>query len=379
MRESGPIRVSANHPLLSPLAIPAMSLITPFGITTQANWRQMVGLQLQLRGSTEVPLLREQLEEQFPQSPGLRSLDRAVQLALLAARSALRQTHVPRLTDDDGLFIATSKGPIQTLLKAGSSGLAMDQLTAEHIVMGPAAIGVFLRRYLGEPTICHTSVAACAGALVAVHAARRAILTGACRRALVVAADSSIHPLFDASFARLGILAPADEQGRRTCEPFDPQGRGFFISEAAAALILERSDAGNVFLQRTWVGGDGTDLLAIDPDARRLRQGLALLADCDHIDFVHAHATGTRHDLYERQAIAMIRPDFVFSHKRFLGHSLGASGLVALVLSILCHQNGTTLDWQPIGPSARSITIAQGFGGHIGLARLASGGQTPMG
>ena len=88
--------------------------------------------------------------------------------------------------------------------------------------------------------------------------------------------------------------------------------------------------------------------------------------------FVHAHATGTAHDAYELRAIraACGNQADVFSHKGWLGHSLGAAGLVSVVLSAQCHARGQTLTGVPVPPGSASLTIAQGFGGHVAIVRL---------
>jgi 3-oxoacyl-(acyl-carrier-protein) synthase len=128
-------------------------------------------------------------------------------------------------------------------------------------------------------------------------------------------------------------------------------------------------------LEHTWIGSDSTGLIAIDESTDSLRHGLTaclLGGGSEAPAFVHAHATGTAHDAYELAAIraACGQSPEVFSHKAFLGHTLGAAGLVSLVLSAQCHAHRTTLLGTPISPDATSLTIAQGFGGHIALARL---------
>jgi 3-oxoacyl-(acyl-carrier-protein) synthase len=350
--------------------IKSMALLTPLGVTPAENWHAIVNDRQTLQRSVPVPEIEKLLIRRFPHTAHLPKIDRVVQIALLAAADALDQTDNPRLSEADGLFIATSKGPIQTMIRALANPLGVEAMDAELIALGPAAIGYHLRQQLGSPGEVHTLVAACAGSLAATSRAFNALLSNRFRRAVVVAADSSLHPMFDASFARLGVLAPADENGNRQCRPFDAAGRGFFMTEAAAAMVLEFSPVGDLHIEGTWLGGDATDLLATDSAARSLRRGISSLAGDTRIDFVHAHATGTRHDAHELAAISAIRPSYIFSHKRFLGHSLGASGLVALVLSAMCHRHQKTLLGDALPPSSTSLTLAQGFGGHIGVVRM---------
>ncbi len=351
----------------------ACALRTPLGASPDENWQSIVVDRHELRSSKLIPGVDEALARRFPNQAGLFGLDRVIKIALLAASDALDKTARPELNDADGLFVATSKGPVQTLIRALDNPSGVSASDATQIALGPAAIGYYLRQQLGTPETVHTSVAACAGSLAAASRAYEALLTGRHRRAIVVAADSSIHPLFDASFSRLGILAPADQDGNRQCRPFDPSGRGFFITEAAAAIVLEIMPGENLRVEGTWLGGDATDLLATDSDATSLKRGIRTLAGGGDMDFVHAHATGTRHDAHELAAIATLGPTYVFSHKRFLGHCLGASGLVGLVLSAMCHRRHMTLLGDLLPCRSTSLTLAQGFGGHIGAVRLGYG------
>ncbi len=222
------------------------------------------------------------------------------------------------------------------------------------------------------------------------------------RRALVVAADASLHPLFNASFQRLGVLAPLAPDGTPRCEPFSPAGEGFFLIEAAAAILLEKSEVRSqksdlkseisnrnpplsdfrlqtsdfpplAWLDDSWIAADATALLAIDPATVSLRAALRRMRPLHApLAFIHAHATGTAHDAYE---LAALHDTFgknvpIFSHKKNLGHSLGAAGLLSVALSALSHHHGQTPNGHPLHPGDASLTIAQGFGGHIGIIAL---------
>lgn len=358
-------------PLIHPIAITACSLLTPLDnpgshVSTWDAIQQ--GQYIESTIAVHNALLDPSTE-----------LDRSLRLALAVGRSALAHQPPPRGTM---LCCATSKGPVGTVLAAAEKcarGEAITESEARHIALGPSAMAACLSERLGIQDT-HTSVAACASGSHALHRAAQALRRGECLRALVVAADASLHPLFEASFARLGILARPDANGIRRCEPFSGLPTGFFISEGAAAIVLDRAPLPNhpplAWLEDTWIGGDGTSLLAVDPRAAALRAGLQnMLRDTPPTDlaFIHAHATGTAHDAHELRAIrSMVRPDIpVFSHKRFLGHSLGAAGLVSVALSLQCHRHARTLAGQPIpAERTRSLTIAQGFGGHVAIAKI---------
>jgi len=304
-------------------------------------------------------------------------LDKSIRMALLVAHRAIAAanwTDAALHDSETALFAGTSKGPILSWLAAADQLSATGHIhpdLARQIAGGPGIMAETVARTLGITGQTHTSVAACSSGMHALHRAARAVSTGECRRAIVVASDASIHTLFEASFARLGVLAPPDADGHRRCRPFDAEGRGFFLTEAAAAMVLETTPrVGSIELEQTWIGADATHLLAIDPAARALSRGLRLALKTP-VSFIHAHATGTSHDAHELGAIGALAAGApVVSHKRWLGHSLGAAGLAGVVLSADCHAAGLTLDGQRIVRPARSLSISQGFGGHIGLAVL---------
>jgi 3-oxoacyl-[acyl-carrier-protein] synthase II len=240
-----------------------------------------------------------------------------------------------------------------------------------------------------------TLSAACASGLHALIRAAMSLAGGESQRALVVAVEAAVHPLFLASFQRLGVLAP---QGHG-CRPFDQNRRGFLMSEAAAAVCLQPAEQAAASplprLDCFAIGGDATHLTATDPDAQTLRRLLQQVIDGRRVDLVHAHGTGTLlNDPAELSAIESAVATtgscpLVYSHKAALGHSQGAAGLVSVVVNCLCHRdaavppNVNTTHPLPTRavrisqsaqrtPIRRSLAIASGFGGPVAVLALES-------
>jgi 3-oxoacyl-(acyl-carrier-protein) synthase len=251
--------------------------------------------------------------------------------------------------------------------------------------------------------------AACTSGLHALVRGAMMIRSGEVSQALVVATEASVHPLFLGSFQRLGVLARPGVG----CRPFDKNREGFVMSEAAAAVLLKADDAPEsprpagrgssarssppapIYLDGFALGADATHLTGGDPDARVLRYLLSRLLDHRPVDMFHAHGTGTSaNDQTELAAIEAVIDEHtafpaLYSHKGALGHSLGAAGLVSVVLNCQAHASGVvppnvqTRDPLPTGrvtlspgavrgPVRRSVAVAAGFGGAMAAVSLVS-------
>lgn len=305
---------------------------------------------------------------------------RVVQLAQSAAREAMGEAGWS-VDEDFAVVVGTSKGPVDAWLEHGS----IDNTGLGEIA---AALGRGARL---------TVSGACASGLMALVRATLMIRCGEAKRVLVVASESSLHPLFLASFRRLGVL-PGAGVG---CRPFDLDRDGFLLSEAAAAVCLEavsskmevggQGGAAPVLVDRVAMGGDASHLTAADPEGGLLRHLLREVIDGRLVDLVHAHGTGTvANDPIELAAIeATAEGASVYSHKGALGHSLGASGLLAVVLNVMAHERGVippnVRTAHPIGGGAvrldqqahgreirRSVALAAGFGGAAAAVSLIS-------
>ena len=348
--------------------ITGTGLQTPLGAGVQATWSALL----------DGRFVSDHARALSPNAAA--GTPRVHHIALLAAQEALLDAGIApdRLHGTEfPIVVGTSKGAIDEWLDRGSASMC-----------GLADAADFVADALGVSGTRLTLSAACASGLHALWRAVQLIRSGEAERVLVVAAESSLHPLFIANFDRLGVLAPPGYG----CRPFDKRRKGFVMSEAAAAVVIESSaDRGYARIDRIALAGDATHLTSGDSDQRALRWALRQVIDPAGVDLIHTHGTGTQaNDSAELSAIErVIPPDArasLYSHKGALGHSLGASGLVSVVLNCTCHEVGAVpgnvrtsdpvASTLAIGIAAqrkrvvRSIAMAAGFGGAIGAVSL---------
>jgi 3-oxoacyl-[acyl-carrier-protein] synthase II len=317
--------------------------------------------------------------------------DRLARVSHLAIRAAAEATQSSNaaLLRHAALIVGTSKGPVEQWLNAPSvsSGLK----ASKDFGLSQIASDLAHEFKMSGPRL--TISTACASGLHALIRGAMMIRAGEVRRVLVVAAEASVHPLFIASFERLGIIPP-DGLG---CRPFDQTRQGFLMSEAAAAVLLEADGSGDggIIVDRFAMGADATHLTRTSADAGPLKHVLSQVWNSQPVDLFHAHGTGTIHnDAAELAVIEQLsrnpaEPPNLYSHKGALGHSLGAAGLVSVVLNVMAHRHGiippNPQTHQPLPttnvrlstqivhrPIQRSIAVAAGFGGQIAAVSLSS-------
>lgn len=324
---------------------------------------------------------------------------REPRINLLALRAAEQALDEAKWSNNErssaALLVGTSKGPVESWIGASAcNSLARGISDTANCLADKLGFSTGPRRTLS---------AACASGLHALIFGAMLIRSGQVSRCMVVGAESSLHPMFVQSFRRLGVLAKP-EQG---CRPFDRDRGGFVMSEAAAAVTMEaaretsaRSRSGvYAMIDRFALAGDATHLTGSEPTGRTLRRVLANVINSRPIDVIHAHATGTiLHDPVELAAIEANLPPcdsapLIYSHKGALGHSLGAAGMISIVLNCLVHRHGIVpgnvrtqaplpirgarIDANPVaGNFRRSIVTASGFGGTIAAVALSDGRNT---
>jgi 3-oxoacyl-[acyl-carrier-protein] synthase II len=192
---------------------------------------------------------------------------------------------------------------------------------------------------------------------------------------------TGVEVLTEMALAGFGVLrALTGGEGPR---PFDRGRDGTILGEGAAALILERTDSAYYRSAKVWAEiagyGSSTDAYhSTRPDSagsiRAMRDALGDI-NASEIDWIKAHGTGTpANDQAEAEAIhnvfgARASKVPVTSMKATLGHSLGASGVVEAVGTILSMQDGIippTLNVRDVDPACDLDVVLNEARAHRG-------------
>lgn len=201
----------------------------------------------------------------------------------------------------------------------------------------------------------HTVAAACASGAVAVGEAFRRIRHGEDDIVLAGGADAPICGSVIGAWSNLRVLS-RNPDPTKACRPFDGNRDGLVLSEAAALLVLEEYEhavqrGAPCFGEIVGYGAtsDATHLTA--PDAAGQSEAIARALSSaglrpEDVDYVNAHGTSTRlNDQAETQAIKRALGEHshrvaISSSKSMLGHTMGASGALELVVTLLALHHG---------------------------------------
>jgi 3-oxoacyl-[acyl-carrier-protein] synthase II len=251
---------------------------------------------------------------------------------------------------------------------------------------------------------------ACASATNAVGDAFKAIQYDDADVMVTGGAEAAITPMSVAAFGNMRALSERNDDPARASRPFDRDRDGFVLSEGAGIIVLEelehaRRRGARIYCELLGYGTSSDAGHITQPDehgvgaAKSMELALkdARLA-AGEVGYINAHGTSTPlGDAAESNAIKKVfgesaRQVSISSTKSQLGHSLGASGGIELVLSVLALRDNLIpptinldhadpscdLDYTPNTARQREITAAMsnsfGFGGHnatvvIGRAR----------
>lgn len=221
------------------------------------------------------------------------------------------------------LFLATTVGAVDLLergMECDTSAFLLAE--AERIFELPDGILVS---------------AACASGQTAVSLAMEQIAAGHCAHALVVGCDIASE-FVTAGFSALGACTGT------ICRPYDAARDGLTLGEAAAAVLLGQDDASCGRILRAVENCDAAHITAPDLEGTVLRHAIERTLCGTMPGGIIGHGTGT---IYNDQAeAAALRKLFpmqdipLFSLKGNFGHTLGATGVLQIVLGLEISRRG---------------------------------------
>ena len=241
---------------------------------------------------------------------------------------------------------------------------------------------------------------ACASATNAMGDAFKAIQYDEADVMITGGAEAAVTPIGISGFANMKALSTRHDDPPAASRPFDADRDGFVLSEGAGILVFEELEHAKARGAKIYgeVLGYGTSADAghiTQPDAegsgaaRAMSEALRnAKLNPEEINYINAHGTSTPlGDKAETTAVKRVFGDWAYkvsisSTKSQLGHLLGASGGVELILSLLALQNQTIpqtinydtpdpdcdLDYTPNTPRELQVRNVMsnsfGFGGH---------------
>jgi 3-oxoacyl-[acyl-carrier-protein] synthase II len=294
----------------------------------------------------------------IPRSISLKRMSRSDLFALVAALQALSQAglhSIPEdLRDEMGVVIGGGAGGLleaesffRDYLQRGGRRARFSRLSSVSCAATANHLTTLFGLYGPKATI----MTACSSGATAIGLGRDLIRSGAARAMIA----GGTEPLCRMTFASFNALKAVDPD---YCRPFSGNRAGLTLGEAAGILILESLEGamrrGAPILAEVLGYGvtcDSHHMTAPDVGASGAARAMrAALADAqlppEAVDYINAHGTATPpNDLMETRAIkevfgARAREIPVSSTKSMHGHTLGASGALEAVVSVLAISEG---------------------------------------
>jgi len=336
-----------------------------------------------------------------------RRLDRFSQFAIVASIQAVKDAEL----DLEGF----DKTRVGAIIGSGMGGLI--ELEAQHEILlrkGPSRVSPFLipklmvnaapaqvaiRFGLKGPN--YALVTACTTGVNAIGEAVSIIQRGDADIMIAGSSEAVVTPLALSGFSSMKALSTRNDAPQKASRPFDKDRDGFVLSEGAGVVVIEefeiaRKRGANIYAEVLGYGlnSDAYHIAAPEPNGEgAMRCMVSALKDAqcnpEEIDYINAHATSTPiGDNIEMKAVKKVfglhAPKVpISSTKSMLGHQLGASGSVEVIICALVIKKGVvppTINYETPDPECagldfvpnvarekkikKSLSNSFGFGGH---------------
>ena len=335
-------------------------------------------------------------------------MDRFTQFAIGAAQQAVVDSGLDFSKEDTfraGVIVGTGIGGIKEIEEQHLRILAkgprkVSPFCVPRLMANAAAGNIAIMYGLQGPNMC--VVSACASGSHAIGEAYCNIQAGRSDIVITGGTEAALTPIGLASFCAARSLSTRNDDPEAASRPFDSDRDGFVLSEGAGVLVLEELEhakkrGANIYAELAGYGAtdDGHHITAPLPDGGGAAKTMEFaLADAgiglEKVDYINAHGTGTRlNDVAESAAIRSVFGEHAYqlavsSTKGCLGHLLGATGAVELIICVKVINEGvipptmnlenpdpecdSKMDFVPLKAREARVDVALsnslGFGGH---------------
>lgn len=350
-----------------------MGAVTPIGIGVESYWNNLIS------GVSGVDRIRTFDPSQLPVQIAaevknfdpmdylpktlVRSTDRFMQFAMIAAKQALAQSKLEIARDSCriGIVMGTAMDGVSCVAQTQhsySTGAAkkIGPRFVPMVIGNIAAAQVAIEYGIHGPSF--TVNTACSSGGDAIMLAAMLIHSGEADAVLVMGGESILTPVVVSSLAQSKALSRRNDDPAAACRPFDADRDGFVIGEGGGAILLEREEyalSRNAEILARVPGyantSDGYHVTAPMPDgsgaSRCMRLALQRAGlEPSEIDYINAHGTSTLlGDQAETVAIKSVFGGIetappVSATKSATGHLMGAGGITEVIACIQSVREG---------------------------------------
>ena len=349
------------------------NIISPLGFTTRENYlalksgKTSLCLHDNLWGLPE-PVCASLFSESQRKELLTEGLTFFESLAVASVKDALKKTTFDITSQRVAFVLASTKGNIQELEHGG-------------VRVNLAESAQVISQRVGVTTMPIVVCNACISSTSAQVLALRLIESGTYDYVIVNGTDC-LSKFVVAGFSSLKAVSP------EPCRPFDMDRTGLNLGEASATMVLGRADAEHA--DTIWnivcgaVRNDADHISNPSKTAEGCSRAIKTLScEASELSLVSVHGTATLYN-DQMEAVALQRNNLsevpTLALKGFLGHTMGAAGILETIISLCCIEDGKTLPskgFEELGVSAKVnisnapvetkghtlLKIISGFGG----------------
>lgn len=385
------------------VVVTGCNIISSLGLDLKTNWENLLKGRSGVRKISifDSSTLSTQIAAEFPED-----FDNFVEEKIRKRTSSqmMRATKAgyvaaSDLIDSLGSFDSLDKTRCAVVLGVVSTG-KLDNEPKNRIIKGMNnAMSAWIAMKYKFEGANYTIATACSSSAYAIANGYELIKSGAADLVVVGGADSTINPEEIAGFNELFALSTNNREPEKASRPFSLNRDGFVIGEGAGILILESEEGakkgGREILAE--VAGyalttECYNIMAPMEDGVGMARTMELAlknskVSVEEVDYINAHGTSTLlNDKFETLAIKKVFKDRAYklavsSTKSMIGHTIGASGAIEAIVTVLSIKNKIVhptinytrdpeLDLDYVPDRARNMDIrvalsnSFAFGGH---------------
>ena len=401
---------------MSRIVITGMGLLTPVGNNVSSTWEALCRGKSGVESITCFDTSRFRVHfgaeiknfdpSLYMERKQIRRTDPYEHFAIATAKQALAQSGLQiteENADDIGIYIGSGIGGLSALLDAaktlferGPERVSPHSVNMISIESAPGLVSIMT----GARGPNWAAVSACATSSNTIGEAWETIRRGDAKAMIAGGSEKAVNPLSMAAFDNMHALSRSNDDPQGASRPFDATRDGFVMGEGSGMLILEdldfaRTRGATILAEMVGYGSTADAYHVTEPPpggagiARAMRRALQKAGlRPDQVDYINAHGTSTPYnDQTETYAIKDCFGEHAYrvpisSIKSMIGHTMGASGAIEAVVSIMSILTGVIaptinlhhpdpecdLDYVPNRARDATVNVAMsnsmGFSGH---------------